>query len=86
MLQWLFQKKELMTTFDHKAYLDATGKLTTVGIPFKIKTFNAYASGGRTRGTVGTFGENIDNSTQYYIYVLKKDFDRAAYAINQRNF
>lgn len=86
MFAWIFQKRELMTTFDKKAYLAATDKLTTAGIPFKIKTFNAYASGGRSHGRMGTFGENLDSSTQYYIYVKKKDMEQAAYVINQRNF
>ena len=84
MFAWLFHKKELLTTFDQNAYYDAMRKLSAAKIPFKNASHNAYASGGRMRGAMGTFGEN--NSTQYYIYVLEKDQEEAAYIINQRNF
>lgn len=85
MFQWLFHKKELLTTFDQNVYYDAMGKLQDAKIPFKNTSHNSMSSGGRMRGRMGTFGEDPNSSTQYYIYVLEKDLDEASYLINKRN-
>lgn len=86
MFKWLFHKKELLTTFDGNVYYDAMRKLAEAKIPFKNDSHNMNASGGRMRGRMGSFGEGLSRSTQYYIYVLDKDLDEAEYVINQRNF
>lgn len=36
------------------------------------------------RGVMGTFGENIDLSTMYYIYVHKKNFEFASFILKCR--
>ena len=80
MFQWLFHKQELLTTFDQKLYQDTMGKLTEAGIPFRTK-WRGPASAGRQRGAMGSFGENLAYSTQYYIYVLEQDLEEAQFVL-----
>lgn len=75
MFGW-FGKKELITTFDSKIYFDTIAKLNAAGIPYKTKLLSS-ASTGRLPRVFGSAGEVPDHNTQYYIYVLEKDFDKA---------
>lgn len=78
MLTWLFHKKELLTTFDRGFYDRVCGKLSDMGIPYRTK-WHSDASSGRSRGTIGSFGQR--ENIQYYVYVKKEDFDYAASAV-----
>lgn len=42
---------------------------------YKIVNHNSTYAFGSSRATRGTFGENMDYSNMYYIYVHKKDYD-----------
>ena len=78
MLSWLFSKKELLTTFDREFYDRVCGKLSLMGIPYRTKWYSD-ASSGRSRGTLGSFGQ--EEHIQYYVYVKKEDYDYAASAV-----
>lgn len=80
MFKWLFHKKELLTTFDGGQYHEAMRKLAAAGIPFKNK-WKGPGNTGRQRGVLGSFGENLDVSIQYYLYVLEEDLERAQYIL-----
>lgn len=84
MFDWLFHKTELLTTFDQRLYQETTAKLAAAKIDFKVD-WHSPASAGRQRGTLGTFGEDLSRSTQYYIYVKKQDLEQAQYVLGNRD-
>lgn len=75
MFHWWFHKKELTMTFDRTYYDTVCGKLAAGGIDYRTK-WRDMNSVGRSRGTMGSFGQ--ERTTQYYIYVRKQDYDKAA--------
>lgn len=78
MFTWLFRKKELLTTFDREFYERVCGKLSHMGIPYRTK-WHSDASSGRSRGTMGSFGQK--EAVQYYVYVKQADLERAKAAL-----
>lgn len=80
MFKWLFHKKELLTTFDVGQYQAVMQKLAAAGIPYK-NTWRGPGNTGRKRGAMGTLGENLQYSTQYYIYVLDEHYEEAQLAL-----
>lgn len=80
MMRWLFYKRELMTTFDQRRYQQTMEKLSAAGIPFRNK-WKGPGNTGRQRGALGSVGENLRVSTQYYIYVLEKDLEQAQFIL-----
>ena len=77
-MMWLFRKKELLTTFDRGQYDRVCGKLSDMGIPYKTK-WSSDVSGGRSRGTLGSFGQK--ENIQYYVYVKQADLEQAKAAL-----
>lgn len=76
----LFNRKELLTTFDMKRQGQVRALLQNNGIDYRVKTISRgspspFFAGTRTR--VGSFGENPALSYEYKIYVRKTDYDRA---------
>lgn len=80
MFKWLFHKRELLTTFDAGQYQAVMQRLSAAGIPYK-NTWKGPGNTGRRRGVLGSFGENLNVSIQYYIYVLKDDLEEARLAL-----
>lgn len=71
---WLFHKRELTTTLDGAFYHRVCEMLTLKGIKYRTR-YVTTASHGRSRGYIGSVGDN--GSGQYYVYVLKKDLENA---------
>lgn len=80
MFRWLLHKKELLTTFDGGQYYDVMRKLAAAGIPFRNK-WKGPGNTGCQRGALGSFGENLNVSIQYYIYVLEEDLEKAQFIL-----
>ncbi len=76
MLDWIFHRSELLTTFDAGLYRETLARLSAANIPFRTK-WSSPADPGRPNA----FGESLKRSTQYYIYVLDRDLEEAAFAI-----
>jgi len=77
----IFNRKELLTTFDMKQQAAVREKLAAHHIDYDIKTQNrssasTVAVGNRSQ--LGTLGQNINNMYTYIIYVKKKDYETAA--------
>ncbi len=76
----VFNRKELLTTWSMEEQVRVREVLAKNGIDYRIRTVNpsarsAAASSGRSR--MGSFGVNSDCAYQYYIYVHRRDYDRA---------
>ena len=79
----IFNRKELLATFDLKRKSNICDKLDGDNIDYHIKVINrnspsAFSDG---RGRVGTLGQNLELSYEYIIYVKKKDYERARLSI-----
>ena len=75
----IFNRKELLVTYDMKRQSDVRDVLSANGIDYTVKvtdrqTSDIFASS-RTR--VGSFGMNQNSAYEYKIYVHKKDYDDA---------
>jgi hypothetical protein len=76
----ILNRKELLLTRDSGELNRALGHLTANGIAYKTAT-NSVANPGRSHGVPGI---NAEYAYQYRIYVHKKDYERAKYAIGKR--
>ncbi|PWM43855.1 MAG: hypothetical protein DBX47_06545 [Clostridiales bacterium] len=84
----VFNRRELLCTYDMKAQADIRGILANNNIEYKVKTVNQKSSSVfdvALRGTGGSLGENMDFEYEYIIYVHKKDYDKAAYLTGCQN-
>ena len=72
----VFNRKELLITFDMKRQADICEILSSKGIDYAVKTTNLQSSApaGVQRARTGNYG--IDQ--KYKIYVRKEDFDRVS--------
>ncbi|MDD3339081.1 MAG: hypothetical protein PHS82_09530 [Lachnospiraceae bacterium] len=78
-------KKELMCTFSIAQRTRVKDMLDEQGITYSCKTVNRrspspFSAGNRSR--TGTFGENLENEYEYYLYVKKEDYARACSLLN----
>ena len=76
----IFNRRELLTTCSMEEQSRVRDCLARNGIDYRVKTVNpsarsAFGASGRAR--TGSFGVNMDCAYQYYIYVHKKEYDRA---------
>lgn len=76
----VFNRKELLTTWSMEEQIRVREVLAKNGIDYRIRTVNpsarsTAASSGRSR--MGSCGVNSDCAYQYYIYVHRRDYDRA---------
>lgn len=74
MLDFLWNKKELISTFDLRIYNEAVTKLIDGNIEYQVKTSGGY---------MDSFGESTDLAVQYRIFVKKDDFEEASYLLNK---
>lgn len=61
-------------------------KLSQNNIKYYVKTINRMSPSSFARGTrssTGSFGQNIDLTYEYIIYVHKKDYEQAKYVISK---
>ncbi|MBQ9767157.1 MAG: hypothetical protein IJW37_03545 [Lachnospiraceae bacterium] len=75
----VFNRKELVVTFDMKEQALIRDVLAKNGVDYRIKTVNrvspsAVPTGGR--GRVGTVGQSQDTTLEYIIYVKKASLRR----------
>lgn len=80
----LFNRKELMVTFDMNEQARVRSILAEHGVDYRIKTVNrmspsAVSSG--VRGRMGTFGQSHDTTLEYIIYVKRADYENAVHLI-----
>lgn len=79
----IWNRKELFTTFSMKKQAEIRNRLAANGIDYMVITKSQSESFIWSRRVrMGTFGETIDNSIQYLIYVNRKDYDQARQYIN----
>lgn len=76
----LFNRKELICTFDMKKQAKVSGILDEHHIDYRIKTSNRkspcpVASGSRSR--TGTYGKKTEFEYEYRIFVKKEEFEKA---------
>lgn len=74
----IFNKRELFLTMDMEKFNIATSILKKEEINYSYKTINAV---GYRSGRVESVGLNSNYMFQYYIYVHKKDYDKARIAL-----
>lgn len=75
----IFNRKELLITFDMKHQANVRDVLTANGIDYTVKVINRQTAdiicSNRTR--LGSFGTNQNSAYEYKIYVHKKDCNKA---------
>ena len=82
----VFNRKELMMTFDLNEQVRIRNLLADHGIDYYIKTINRTSPSPLSvgsRGRTGTFGLNQNNVYEYKIYVKKEDYDKAIFFIRR---
>ncbi|MBH1941201.1 hypothetical protein I5677_09885 [Mobilitalea sibirica] len=75
----IFTRRELHITYDLDKFNQLRSTLYAAGIKTSYRCINTTGS---NRGRYGTLGINHDFTYQYYIYVHKKDYERAKYILN----
>lgn len=71
----IWNRKEVFMGFSLKKFNEVREILTANKIKYKCNVVNNIR--GTKRSIIGTFGENMDYSYAYYIYVHKEDYDNA---------
>ena len=76
----VFNRKELLITFDMKRQADICEILSSKGMDYVVKTTNLQSSAptGVQRARTGNYGIDQKYSYEYKIYVRKEDFDRVS--------
>ncbi|MDF2543698.1 MAG: hypothetical protein K0S47_3416 [Herbinix sp.] len=74
----IFNRKEIFVTMDLQKFGQISSILDKENINYTYKTFNT--SGARP-GTIQSIGLNSKCMIQYYIYVHKKDYDKACWVL-----
>jgi len=75
----IWNQKEVFTGYSLQKFNEVRHILAANKIEYKhrlVNNNNTYLFSSR-RARTGTFGENMEYSTTYYIYVHKKDYDNA---------
>lgn len=83
----IFNRKELMVTYDNKQQADCREKLGAASIHYKVKVINRrspspFVAGDRARS--GSFGEKAELENEYIIYVAKEDYEKAVLTVNDK--
>lgn len=81
----IFNRRELLTTYDMAQQAQARAGLDAAGIPYKVRVVdrkNGQAMLADSRARTGSFGENMAMAYEYTIYVAKEDLERAQLALN----
>ncbi len=81
----IFNRRELLTTYDMAQQAQARAVLDAAGIPYKVRVVdrkNGQAMLAGSRARPGSFGENMAMAYEYTVYVAKEDLERAQLALN----
>lgn len=75
----IFNRKELLVTFDMKHQGNVRDILATNGINYTVKVTNRQNAAimGSSRARVGSFGMSSNLAYEYKIFVHKNDYDNA---------
>ena len=75
----IWNQREVFVGLSLEKFNKVLSILSANKIKYKYKIINRNSSNvfSSRRGRTGTFGENIDYSNAYYVYVHKKDYDNA---------
>jgi hypothetical protein len=86
MMITVFNRRELLITYDFDRQAEVRGLLGSAGITYALRIFNRNSApfGGGSRARYGSFGERLELQNEYKIYVHKKDYDLAVALINGR--
>lgn len=86
-MMFVWNRKEIYNGFSIKEFNRLRDILSEKGIQYDYRTVNRSTSSGfgSTRGRMGSIGENLNYSYEYYIYVHKNNYDNAVFAINTYN-
>ena len=79
----IFNRAELTVTFDMVEQARIRSILAENSIDYYVKTVNLSDAGG-TRSHTGSYGQRDSAMYEYFIYVRKKDLDKAVFLINHR--
>lgn len=84
----IFNRKEVITTYDVEEYANARDDLKEAGIEFKIRT-KRTGYGSVSAGKGGSIGRGISasqkhNGLEYTIYVKEEDYHRAMHIIHNK--
>ena len=84
---FILNRKEVYSGFSMEEFSRIKDILSVKGIKYDFKIVNRSTSSGfdSTRGRIGSMGENLKYSYEYYIYVNKNDYDDAIFIINNYN-
>lgn len=77
-------RKEIYHGFSISEFNRIKDILSRESINYDFRTVNRNTSAGfdTSRGRIGSMGENMKYSYEYYIYIHKKDYDEAVFLIN----
>lgn len=80
----IFNRKELLATFNNKKQSDVRNFLAAQGIDYKCKVINRNSPSpvSSERGRTGTFGQDMDLAYEHIIYVKRSDYERAKHLLN----
>ncbi len=82
----IFNRKELIVTFDTNEQSRIRTLLAGEGIDYSVKTVNRLSTSPFSAGTrvrTGTYGQNTDAMTEYIIYVKRADYERALHLLQK---
>lgn len=75
----IWNQKEVFMGFSLQKFNEVRQTLVDNNIKYKHRLVNNHNNSRRAR--TGTFGENMEYSITYYIYVHKNDYDNACYVL-----
>ena len=81
----IFNRRELLTTYDMAQQAQVRAALDAAGVAYKVRVVdrkNGQAMLAGSRARTGSFGENMARAYEYTIYVAKEDLERAQLALN----
>lgn len=83
----IFNRKELMVTYNNKQQAECREKLRAASIDYKVKVINrrsssVFLAGDRARS--GSFGEKTELENEYILYVKRADYENAVLAIKKK--
>ena len=82
----IFNRKELISTCDMKQQAEICRRLADKKIKYQLRVINRKSPSpfeAGTRARTGTFGEKLELEYQYTIFVHKKDYEYACFAMGQ---
>ena len=79
----IFNRKEVITTYDVEEYANARDDLKEAGIEFKIRSKRTSYSSVSRMGR-GILASQKHNGLEYTIYVKEEDYSRAVHIIHNK--